>query len=163
MRPVRQTRFNRGDGNCFNACIATLLDLPIEAVDVVWNEDNWLKQLDEILHPLGYCFIEWNWDKDSQPWHWVGPCYMIATGDGPRGCKHSVVVHHYIDSDDGKHCVVNHWDPHPDEKFLKTIDYVGVLFPHWEDMPNPTGLRCAGLGAHKQDPIVGISENQKGE
>lgn len=21
---------------------------------------------------------------------------------------------------------------------------------------NPTGLRCAGLGAHKQDPVVGI-------
>lgn len=23
------------------------------------------------------------------------------------------------------------------------------------DTSNPTGLRCAGLGAHKQDPVVG--------
>lgn len=142
MKPVRQTRFNNGYGNCFNACVATLLDLPIEKVDVIWNEENWLKQLDEIIHPLGYCFIAWCWDKDSQPWHWVGNCYMIATGDGPRGCRHSVIVHHYIDPDDGKHCVVNHWDPHPDEKYLTTIDYVGVLFPHWEDMPN-AGRTCS--------------------
>jgi len=30
---------------------------------------------------------------------------------------------------------------------------------------NPTGLRCAGLDAHKQDPVVGMSdlENKKGE
>lgn len=131
MLPVRQTRFGKGDGNCFNACVATLLSLPIEKVDVIWNKDNWLKQLDEILHPLGFCFIEWDWDNDAKPWHWVGTCYMIATGDGLRGCKHSVVVRHYI-ADDGKHCIVNHWDPHPQEAFLEKVDYVGVLFPHWE-------------------------------
>lgn len=138
MKPVRQTRFGKGNGNCFNACIATLLNLPIERVDVIWNDENWLKQLDEILHPIGFCFVEWDFDNDVKPWHWVGNCYMIATGDGPRGCKHSVIVHHYINAD-GKHCVINHWDPHPEDKFLKTIDYVGVLFPHWEDMPNTGG------------------------
>lgn len=33
------------------------------------------------------------------------------------------------------------------------------------DIANPTGLRCAGLDAHKQDPVVGMSdlENKKGE
>lgn len=130
MKPVKQTRFGK-DGNCFNACIATLLEVPLEQVDVIWNEENWLKQLDEILHPLGYCFVEWSFKNPDTSWIWMGTCYMLACGDGPRGLKHAVVVRHYID-ENNNHCVVNHFDPHPEELFLKTIDLVGVLFPHWE-------------------------------
>ena len=130
MTLIQQTRFNHGDGNCFNACIATLLSLPLEKVDVIWKEDSWIPQLNEILHPLGYCFIEWEWQNPDKPWIWVGNCYMIATGDSPRGCKHSVIVYHYMDSL-SRHCIVNHWDPMPNGTFLTHIDYVGILFPHW--------------------------------
>lgn len=127
----RQTRTG-AHGNCFNACVASLLGVPIETVDAELEENNWLEQMDALIHPLGYCFIEWDWDNPERPWHWVGSCYVIATGDGPRGTKHAVIAKHRIDPADGKHCIEFVWDPHPDDRYLVKIDYIGVLFPHWE-------------------------------
>ena len=42
---------------------------------------------------------------------------------------------------------------------MSLADYV-VVRCH-SNQPNPTGLRCAGLGAHKQDPVVGQPELTK--
>lgn len=37
----------------------------------------------------------------------------------------------------------------------EVFDHIVAL--HNANLPNPTGLHCAGLGVHKQDPVVGRS------
>ena len=127
---VVQTRFGKGEGNCMNACVATLLNVPLEQVDVVWNETNWLQQLNDVIHPLGYCFTEWEFDTSNHIWPWMGECLVIATGDGPRGLMHAVIMRHFIDKDD-RHCLENVFDPHPEGRFLNNVKYVGIFFPHY--------------------------------
>ena len=45
MTPVFQTDFGLGSGNCFAACVASLMDLPLDAVPnfSVADEDWWFK------------------------------------------------------------------------------------------------------------------------
>lgn len=48
MKPVEQTKLTYPDGNCFAACVATLLELPLEAVPDFKGDgwyDAWLEWL----------------------------------------------------------------------------------------------------------------------
>ena len=46
MKPVMQTRVGE-EGNCLSACIASLLEVPIEEIDLscALNPDTWFEQL----------------------------------------------------------------------------------------------------------------------
>lgn len=48
MKPVDQTIFGHGKGNCFTACVASLLELPIEDVPYFMGDCDWLSR-----------FIDW--------------------------------------------------------------------------------------------------------
>ena len=97
MIPVMQTVFG-DNGNCMQACVASLLELPLEDVPqfLIHGQflalERYLKQFD--IRPVGYP---------------VGTCrahnvYYIGTGMSSRGRRHAVIC---------KDLLMVH-DPHPD-------------------------------------------------
>lgn len=78
MRPVFQTRFGRPLGNCWAASIASILELPLEAVD--WSpdmtadeiepppggvvSDEWIARQERKLRELGYWMLRNTWAPD---------------------------------------------------------------------------------------------------
>jgi hypothetical protein len=104
LKPVTQTRTGRPLGNCWAAAIASILELPIEAVD--WSadmtaeqiepdpaandtSDEWQERRKERLRALGYweSFIEpTQLDQSALP-PWV---HYVVLGDNVEG-GHAVV------------------------------------------------------------------------
>lgn len=62
MVPIVQTKFGLPGGNCMQACIASLLEIPLEEAPDVCNTtpegESWLEALQEWLGPqgMGYAF-----------------------------------------------------------------------------------------------------------
>lgn len=101
-------------GNCLQACIASLLELPIEEVPhFVQDEtdhDNhddwyWLKKVQEFLKPLGKRLVP------SQPVGNFAETYQLIVGQSPRNVGHGVIYQN------GK--LVH--DPHPSNQGLALI------------------------------------------
>ncbi len=99
MKLVDQTLFGDGVGNCFAACVATILGEPLALVPNFCADggDVWYQKFAEWLNgrgfaPLTFCFPD---EKSFEPHaEWatkLGPNVpWIACGDTPRG-KHAVV------------------------------------------------------------------------
>lgn len=92
-------------GNCFAACIASILECSIDDVPQPTEDERdaegWVRpggyweRLGAWLLRAGFYLVDFGphrpWttlDLDTTSEH----TYWIANGDGPRGCKHSVVV-----------------------------------------------------------------------
>lgn len=110
MIPVVQTDTTPGTGNCLAACIASILELPLEEVPNPHTPD-WQAIWRDWLRRRGLSLLTWEIPEDYTSWseeelraHLPGYC-MVAV-DSPRfaGKLHSVVTF------DGQ--VVH--DPHPD-------------------------------------------------
>lgn len=103
MNPIDQTTFGVKNGNCFSACVATILDLPIEEVPIFVEKENWWGAFLEWLKPRGYYALCWhlkNKDKSLLDSYGIN----ILGGKSPRGdFLHAVVA-------DGSKIV---HDPHP--------------------------------------------------
>lgn len=100
MKPVDQTLFGVGVGDCFAACVASLLGLPLSAVPnfcAEHGEGDWYEHFSKWLNERGFAPLTFSlpteamleahieWAKKfapSIPW--------IAGGDTSRG-KHAVV------------------------------------------------------------------------
>ncbi len=124
MMRQRQTVFGGGDegaepGNCFAACVATLLDLELAEVPnfvaLPENESWWLP------------FSKWCLERGLVPLRlepsgisWAYNALIIANGQGPRGRRHSVC---WLDD-----AMV--WDPHPsDDGLVEDPDGYVVFLP----------------------------------
>lgn len=124
MKPVKQLIYNQGTngvGDCLRACVASIMELPIETVPnfVEYEKGNaeYLEVLINFLKPyslkpLTLWFADWNDEKN-----WIPPGYHMIYGYSERGIKHAVVGYQ------GK--VV--FDPHPDETGLASIDSYTVF------------------------------------
>jgi hypothetical protein len=107
MKFVTQTKFSQR-GNCFRACLATLLNIDIdfmppfeEQSDNVWiPAKQWL-----LMQGLTIC----NYHSESPP-----DGYSIAVGQSPRNPS----IHHAVVALNGK----QHFDPHPSCVGLNKID-----------------------------------------
>ena len=123
--PVDQTIFDNKKGNCFAACVASILEVPL--VDVP-----------------NFCALKGDWYSPTQDWlvanhgmslvnlkveNWAGGenwaeifdylrgCYCILNGKSPRGeWEHSVIV---------RNGEIVH-DPHPSKDGLADYDYRSV-------------------------------------
>ena len=99
MKPVKQTKFERENANCYAACLASIFeagieDVPQPAPDELADSQGWARYearvQAEFLRPRGFFAI-------SAP-HRVGghrpPGYSILTAQSPRnkGALHSVVA-----------------------------------------------------------------------
>ena len=84
---IQQTAFGDPDGNCLEACFASLTGIPLDEIPHFLNE-RWFGS---------YCrwFIERGWELD----YWTGGIeaapdgYAIASGPANRGLDHSVIYH----------------------------------------------------------------------
>ena len=85
MRPVDQTTFGVPGGNCFSACVASLLSLPIDEVPYFMGADDWFAYFEDWLGSRGHyplCF---------HVAQYTPPGLHILSGRSPRG-PHSVVA-----------------------------------------------------------------------
>lgn len=98
MTPQMQTQLAGKDtihpGNCFVACLASLLDLPIWMVPpfelMFWRGDEDNHWLSRVNRWLGRMFALRMVRTDGHPAS-IPAAHYIASGLSPRGVRHSVV------------------------------------------------------------------------
>lgn len=114
MKPVDQTLFGKEVGNCFAACVASLLEVPIERIDINAATDQWLENTQEFLKTLGLFYLEIRIDvAKSYPTYELFGAPCIFMGQSPRG--------------DFNHAVVGRIDH---DKELNVAVFVTVHDPH---------------------------------
>ena len=110
MKPVDQTLFGEGRGNCLQACIASVLELPLEAVPHFVLKDDWVEALQMFLARFDLWTIPMDasssWDK-----RFVPRGYHLISGPSPRDNS----IWHSIVGYQGK--MVH--DPHPSRAGLE--------------------------------------------
>jgi hypothetical protein len=97
MKPVHQTKYGNEEGNCFAACVASILELPmVQVPDFCANPaDDWFTPFEEWLAGRGLFALTMappytSEERDSMP-----PLPYIAGGgyEGPTGNGPHAVVH----------------------------------------------------------------------
>jgi hypothetical protein len=134
MKRVKQTLFGPIEGNCFAACIASLLEVPIEEVKINPSADAWYESLQAYLRPKNLFFLEVRLDVAKHyPLYEMNGVYCIMSGKSPRsfeghdGTNHAVVGK--INSEVGKPVIFDAiHDPHPDGTFIKEGTLWGLGF-----------------------------------
>lgn len=116
MIPIHQTKFGIG-GNCFSACIASILEVGIEDVPLFVRKGRWYGQYRSWLRTHGLDFLAViGWSKSDIKY--IPSVYSIVSGMGARGLLHAVV---YFDSE-----MVH--DPHPEGGGVKDIiDWIYIV------------------------------------
>lgn len=119
---VMQTKFGL-EGNCFDACLASLLGMPLDALNYFRGEDTWYPDLQRWLAPRGLAYVEVDCIEPSPFYRFPLPLLAIAGGSSPRGVDggHSVIMELH-----GWERRVVH-DPHPDGTGLTKIKTLGFL------------------------------------
>ena len=113
MIPVSQTKFGGIEGNCVQACLASVLELPLDAVPNFVTMDDWCGEMEKWLlklYGLQPLFLKLRREIEVDDWRPFG--YHLMGGMGPRGLKHSVV---------GYRGEIK-WDPHPDRGGLVKVE-----------------------------------------
>ena len=119
MLKVQQTIFNNEGlkGNCFTACVASILELPIEAVPnwfALYGEQ-WRDHAEYWLNEHGYALVSIRETAlDMLRCLSKGPL-VIITGTSPRGAFRHAVVGKLIACGTALQFI---HDPHPDGTFL---------------------------------------------
>jgi hypothetical protein len=106
MKPVDQNAFGPEKGNCFSACVASILELPIDDVPQFMTSENWWHGFARWCARQGYLALV-DYRVPDEP---ATLGYSILGGESPRhpGSGHAVVA---LDG------VMVH-DPHPDRTGL---------------------------------------------
>lgn len=106
MKPIHQTKFDT-EGNCFAACVASLLELSLESLPNFCVEKDWPQNFENWCLQKNLRYLEMKFCQDITPPN----IYCIITGPSPR-------------SKNLDHCVIGlgekiiH-DPHPDNTGLR--------------------------------------------
>jgi len=105
MKLQRQTLFGGKEGNCFAACVASLLGLDLSDVPNFCARQTWWVDLIDWVRPFGLRPLSFPTRGRTDEWAtWFAPDQVvIASGPAVRGFDHSTL---YLD---GK----LFWDPHP--------------------------------------------------
>lgn len=117
MKAVYQTKFGEPEGNCFAACLASLLEINIDDVpDFSPQPDDkllWFEKANIFLRTYGLVSMfftpEFPIPKDT---------FYLINGMSPRGLDHSTI---------GKNGVIVH-DPHPDGGGVNPITDLMMFF-----------------------------------
>jgi hypothetical protein len=88
MKPVDQTKFGMPDGNCFAACVATIFDLPLEAVPHFMHlGEGWFEPFRRwSVDVLGHDVLIITPGSEK---YFAAP--LIVSGPAARGVDHSTV------------------------------------------------------------------------
>ena len=112
MIPVYQTDFGCGRGNCLQACIASILELPLEDVPHFSLEEEWREARDNFLKQFDLYMIEVDAEACRKIGHHLYGYHIIAgpaPGQPYDGLWHAVV---------GYNGEIVH-DPHPKSRGLE--------------------------------------------
>ena len=91
MKPQQQTTFGSGHGNCFAACIASILEVPLSTVPNFCERKNWREATNDWLTKFGLFYIDVTLPDDARD-EMIRYCgHHVISGDGPRGLRHAVV------------------------------------------------------------------------
>lgn len=123
MKKVYQTKFGSPDGNCFAACVASILEIGIDEVpDFKEGNGEWYQKYKQWLRNYAYDFIAIK-GFDSEDKDFCPHVYSIVGGTSPRGLDHAVVYF-------GMEMV---HDPHPDGGGITDIQdwiYFVPMYPN---------------------------------
>ncbi len=123
MTPVKQNvlyaKDGIGNGNCFAACLASLLDLPLWMVppfeQMFGRGSSYTERVDDWLRRFFKMKMVRRHDHDPSEL----PVLYIANGPSPRGVYHSVI---YSNGE-----LVH--DPHYSDAGIKSVDWTWHLEP----------------------------------
>ena len=119
MTPVFQTRFGKPHGNCFAACVVSLIGGLLEDFPDLSDLAEDTQEANTERRTRIESYVEKQGHKIGR---WVGPMpvgvHVIAVGEGPRGLRHACV---YLDG------MLAH-DPSPAGGGLKEVDAWYLIF-----------------------------------
>jgi|SRR6185312_3239188 len=124
MTPVNQSKLYSPDGihngNCFAACLASLLDLPLWMVppfEDMFGRGDWAVRRDEWLYRMFKMRLA---RIEGFGWGQVMPAeYWIANGPSARGVHHSVIY--------SRETMQMVHDPHPAKSGVEKVDWIWYL------------------------------------
>lgn len=108
MRCIDQTTFGHPGGNCFSACVASILELPLEDVPyfMAEPEDQWYARFETWLECRDmYPLMQ---PLPDGPRGWAPSGFHILSGHSPRKPDDPEALHSVV----GYHGRILH-DPHP--------------------------------------------------
>jgi hypothetical protein len=117
MKPVDQTIFGHPNGDCFRACVASILELPIEDVP------NWAAEGRGVVHAAmdwihnrGHACLNIQWEPEYEKHQYLSTgmerVYCILGGVSPRSTPESRLYHAVVGHAAGWSFEIDH-DPHP--------------------------------------------------
>ena len=90
--PVSQTRTGQESGNCFAACLASILDRPIWDIPEFGGDEEFLINIQDFLEPLGLYYVQ---VLPNDPVLEIafrrGEVFHTIEGVSPRGGEHAIV------------------------------------------------------------------------
>lgn len=120
MIPIKQTKFGE-EGNCFAACIASLLECDIDSVPFLGKDEDWneySERLNDFLKESHQILFSWDeYDPEIITDFTITGLkntYYILSGKAARGYEHAVIY---------KNGILAH-DPHPDNTGITTINHI---------------------------------------
>ena len=115
-----QTDLTPENGNCFSACVASILEIDIAQVPNIAKDFAWFQIMDEFVNKYGYGLTYLGNTLLGAGETWREHAYIIAGGQSPRyrNRKHVVIY---------KNGKMVH-DPHPDNIGLKGEPEYYLLF-----------------------------------
>jgi hypothetical protein len=142
VKPVDQTRFGYGEGNCLMAAVCSILEIPLEEPRGMFEamrekdtrteeqieagvDPRWWRALWQFCTERGWLCYYLSL-PDNRPEEWAPKGWAVQCGTGPRG--------RLPDGRAGGHCVVAldgvivH-DPHPSRDGLLRVDGYIILVP----------------------------------
>ena len=141
MKPVFQDVFGKPRGNCRDACICSLLEIPLSDFPVGWVGDgtgwrepegcDWIARLNEVLRPWRVRWVQ----VPEATMAWSSPGTLaILSGPSPRSEPGQEMSHAVV----GRYVRGGDWeivhDPHPDGGGLVEVRYVSLLVVGYDEM-----------------------------
>ena len=128
MKPVDQTIFGFDEGNCFQACVASIFELPLNDVPnfcSLLGECDWFKSLNKWLEYRGFYCLHFELNR-LDPWR--PPGMFILGGLSPRAPKCVLNLDDYCHAVVAVGGVILH-DPHPSREGVVTWRDATVFVP----------------------------------
>ncbi len=116
MKPVEQTKMTPPNRDCFAACVASILELPLNEVPNYSQEGEWWVEWSKWLSPRGLYFLKFS-DKGGKGEEYLQGFHIITGKSYSGDWNHSVV---------GYGGVIVH-DPNPKQGGIRSHQWYGVF------------------------------------